>query len=67
MTFKDFMDMYDDWNGYTRVNDDNLNPIVEGVTSEVMDNRKDLYSKEVVAFGFFVEDGNVGTLAVRVK
>ena len=66
-TFKDFMDLYDNWNGVTRVNDDNLDPIIEGVTSGIMYTRKDLYDKEVVAFEFFGDEGDVGTLAVRVK
>ena len=62
MTFMDFMDMYDNWNGRVKVNDNNLKTIVRGPTSRIMDTRKDLYEKEVVAFGFFGEE-----IAIRVK
>lgn len=62
MNFKDFMEMYDNWNGITRVNDNNLDMIVENQTGIIMDNRKDLYDKEVVSFGFY---DNV--LTVRIK
>lgn len=36
------MEMYDNWNGVTRVNDNNLDMIVENQTGIIMDNRKDL-------------------------
>ena len=62
MNFKTFMDRYDNWNGITRVNDNELNTIVEGKTNIIMDTRTDLFDKEVVAFGFY-ED----VLTVRVK
>lgn len=62
MNFKTFMDKYDNWNGITRVNDDELNTIVEDTTYVIMDTRTDLFDKEVVAFGFYEE-----ILAVRVK
>lgn len=62
MNFKDFMEMYDNWNGVTRVNDNDLNMIVEDRTNIIMDNRTDLYDKEVVAFGFYD-----GLMTVRVK
>lgn len=62
MNFKDFMEMYDNWNGVTRVNDNDLNMIVEDRTDIIMDNRKDLYDKEVVAFGFYDR-----LITVRVK
>ena len=29
MTFTKFINLYDNWNGNTRVNDDNLNLIIE--------------------------------------
>lgn len=60
--FKEFMDMYDNWNGITRVNDNELNMIIEERTNILMDTRKDLYKKEVVAFGFYD-----GIMTVRVK
>ena len=62
MSFKNFMDMYDNWNGVTRVNDNSLNMIIEERTNILMDTRKDLYDKEVVAFGFYD-----GLMTVRVK
>lgn len=62
MNFKDFIEMYDNWNGVTRVNDNDLDMIVEDRTNIIMDNRKDLYDKEVVAFGFYD-----GLMTVRVK
>ena len=62
MSFKNFMDMYDNWNGVARVNDNKLNMIIEERTNILMDTRKDLYDKEVVAFGFYD-----GLMTVRVK
>ena len=64
MKFADFMDLYDNWNGITRVNDDELNPIVEMNTDELMDLRENqnIFEKEVVAFGFYD-----GVLTVRIK
>ena len=62
MKFKEFMDKYTDWNGTTRVNDDNLNIIIEDKTRVIMDTRDDLFEKEVVAFGFYDS-----VMAVRVK
>ena len=62
MNFKTFMDKYDNWNGVTRVNDNELNTIVEDTTYIIMDTRTDLFDKEVVAFGFYEE-----ILTVRVK
>lgn len=60
MTFKEFMDLYDDWNGVTVVNDNNLNTIIKDRTVLVMKN-KSLYNMEVIAFGFYG-----GELVVRV-
>lgn len=62
MKFKKFMDMYDNWNGITRVNDDDLRTIVENRTNIIMDTRKDLYNKEVVAFGFY---DNIFTIRIK--
>lgn len=62
MNFKDFIEMYDNWNGVTRVNDNDLNMIVEDRTNIIMDNRRDLYEKEVVAFGFYD-----ALMTIRVK
>lgn len=62
MKFKDFMDMYDNWNGRTRVNDNNLELILEDVTVNVVDNNPDLWNQTVVAFGFYDD-----VLTVRIK
>lgn len=62
MNFKEFMELYDNWNGVTRVNDDNLNMIVEGNTCRIYEENEDLHEKEVVAFGFYD-----GILTVRVR
>ena len=58
MRFKDLLDLYDNWNGITVVNDDHLNCIVRartmhiGFNDTLVDYSK-LYDKEVVSFGFF--------------
>lgn len=64
MKFRDFMDLYDNWNGVTRVNDNELNPIVEMNTAMLMDlsENQNLFEKGVVAFGFYD-----GVLTVRIK
>lgn len=62
MNFKEFMEMYDNWNGMTKVNDNNLNTIIEDKTINIMESYHDFFTKEVIAFGFY-ED----TLCVRVK
>ena len=45
--------MYDNWNGVTRVNDNKLKTIIEEKTHVIMDTRKDLFDKKVIAFGFY--------------
>lgn len=62
MKFKQFMDMYDNWNGTLVVNDDNLDCIIKDRTLTIMETRKDLYEKKVIAFGFYD-----GEFCVRVK
>lgn len=61
MNFKNFMDLYDNWNGITKVNDDNLHTIIKGKTLDIMECSK-LFGMEVVAFGFYDNE-----LCVRVK
>ena len=65
------MEMYDDRNGITKVNNDNLGTIVIGNTLEIMEcipmldgvkNYKQLFEMEVVSFGFYDDE-----LCVRVK
>ena len=62
MKFKKFLELYDNWNGIMVVNDGNLNCIVRDNTLTIFETRKDLYEKEVVAFGFYDNE-----LFVRVK
>ena len=62
MKFKDFMDMYDNWNGTTVVNDDNLDMIAKGKTSSIVEWEDYLWDVEVVAFGFYDNE-----LCVRLK
>lgn len=60
MKFKDFFNLYDNWNGITRVNDNYLNVIVVWNTCKIAEERNDLHNMEVVAFGFYE-----GVLTVR--
>ena len=62
MKFKKFLELYDNWNGIMVVNDGNLNCIVRDNTLTIFETRKDLYEKEVIAFGFYDNE-----LFVRVK
>ena len=61
MRLKDFIDMYDNWNGITVANDDDLNLIAKCKTSFIAEN-KYLQNMEVVSFGFYDDE-----LCVRVK
>ena len=77
MKFKDFMDLYDNWNGITKVNDNELKTIIRAKTVYLMDKNdifapfpvwssvrdyEKLFNMEVVSFGFY--DGD---FCVRVK
>ena len=70
MSVKIFLEMYDNWNGKTRINDDNLNLIVEGHTSLIYENPnnmmnyhgRNILEMEVVSFGFYEN-----VLTIRVK
>lgn len=74
MNFKTFLEMYDNWNGITCVNDDDLNLIVGGRTVDIYNrvtpfcptssikSYEKLFESEVVAFGFYDEE-----FCVRVK
>lgn len=62
VSLKQLLEMYDDWNGITRINNDELNTIIEEKTYKIYHVRKDLLDKEVVAFGFYD-----GVMTVRVK
>ena len=74
MNFREFMDMYEDWCGATRVIDETLEVIVMGKTVDIMEclmpfgkrtkvrGYVELFHMEVVSFGFYD-----GVLCVRVK
>ena len=68
MKVGEFLDLYDNWNGNTKINDDDLKCIWIGKTSTIgfndtkdkkLNHIKDL---EVVAFGFYGD-----LLTIRVK
>lgn len=62
MNFKEFMDIFDNWNGITKVNDDNLNMIIRHKTLHIMENCTDLFDMKVVSFGYYD-----GELTVRLE
>lgn len=65
INFRQIMDMYDNWNGITKVNDDELEVVVKGKTVDIMEclvpfsertnveSYDELFEMEVVAFGFY--------------
>ena len=62
MDFRKLMDMYDNWNGITRIKDDKLKTVIEDKTVVIMDTREDLFDKEIISFGFYE-----GVFTVRLK
>ena len=52
MKLRELLDMYDNWNGITVINDDNLEPIVKEKTSVIVE-EEIFMNCEVVAFGFY--------------
>ena len=62
MKFEDFMDLYDNWNGITVVNDDSLNQIAKGKTDAIVKENAQLWDIEIVAFGFYDNE-----LCVRLR
>ena len=68
MKVREFLDLYDNWNGTTKINDDNLKCIWIGKTSTIgFNDKKDkrlsnIKNLEVVSFGFYS-----GLLTIRVK
>lgn len=74
MKFEQFMEMYDNWNGNTRVDDGTLEVVVKGNTMDIMErlvqfgertkvkSYDELFNMEVVSFGFYDNE-----LRVRVK
>ena len=61
MKFKEFIDMYDNWNGITVVNDNDLNLIAKCKTSFIVENAY-IQDMDVVSFGFHDDE-----LCVRVE
>lgn len=61
MIVKELLEMYDNWNGVTKINDDNLNCIVKDKTHVIAEN-KDIINRDVVSFGFID-----GEFCIRVK
>ena len=61
MKFEEFIGMFDNYNGTTKVNDNNLNCIIKGKTWDIA-HMENLHNMEVVAFGFYDNE-----LCVRVK
>ena len=62
MKFKDFMDLYDNWNGITVINDDSLNQITKGKTDTVVKENPQLWDVEIVSFSFYDNE-----LCVRLR
>jgi len=62
MNFKDFLEMYDNWNGIVIVNDDNLKRIAKDKGFLIYENHKELYERKVIAFGFYDNE-----LCIRIK
>ena len=52
MKLRELLDMYDNWNGITVVNDNNLEPIVKEETSVIAKDER-FIDCEVVAFGCY--------------
>ena len=61
MNFKDFIDLYDNWNGVTVVNDDKLSCRLINNTALVAEDDS-LWDMEVVSFGFYDNQ-----LCIRVR
>lgn len=51
MTVKELLEMYDNWNGITKINNDNLEMIARDRTHIISEN-EELTAKIVVSFGF---------------
>lgn len=62
MKFKDFLEMYDNWNGIVVVNDNNLRCIAQDKGLLMYEKHPELYKREVVSFGFYDNE-----LCVRVR
>lgn len=61
MKCREFLNIYDNWNGIVCINDNNLDLIIKGKPDVVL-SYKNVFEMEVVAFGFYDNE-----LCVRVK
>ena len=52
MRVKEFFDLYDNWNGITAINDNELNCVAKGNTTDIVE-REEFYNMIVVSFGFY--------------
>lgn len=52
MTIKELLDLYDNWNGITKINDCNSDCIAKDTTWKIAEN-DELTAKEIVSFGFY--------------
>lgn len=55
MTFKELMDLFDDWNNIITINDKNLNRMYRGKTHKIIDEHKELSDIPVLGFGIDYE------------
>lgn len=55
MTIKELLDMYDNWNGVTKINDCNSNCMAKDRTLIIAEN-DELTAKEVVSFGVYDDE-----------
>lgn len=57
MILKEFLDLYDNWNGYAVINDNNLKLYARCKTAALAENKDNNYTtplnSEVVSFGFY--------------
>ena len=61
MKLREFLGLYDNWNGTVCVNDDDLNLVVKGDPYVVL-SHENVYEMEVASFGFYDNE-----LCVRVR
>ena len=52
MKLRELLDMYDNWNGITVINNNNLEPIAKEKTFVIAEDER-LMNCEVIAFGFY--------------
>ena len=63
MKLKDFLELYDNWNGIVKINDNNLNCIVKDKGYIIAEsNNEKMMNGEVVSFGYYD-----GELCIRIE